>query len=1675
MENLSFEFNLGGNMQTALKGIQNSLAGMVNVLESATADLKDFDKASFDNLKKSVSQTCSSIDQIGQGFTEAEQKATGLNKTNLSSVSRTADNVSQSVGDIGNEAIESAANLKRINSSGMSSVSSAANNAASAVDELGDEAVEANNKLSQMDDVAKKIEGTFSGLKSTIAGAVTAFVSIEGLKSAINLSDEMTQTTSRLNLMNDGLQTTEELQQQIKQAALSSHAEYSTLADTVAKLGNNAGAAFSSSSEIVTFAEQLSKQFALSGASAEEMAAATLQLTQGLGSGVLRGDEFNSVMEQAPGIAQMIADYLEVDKSKIRDLAGEGALTADVVKNAIIGATDETNRKFDQMRVTFGQLWTDFKTNAMFAFTPISDALSNVANNPAFQNAINNLGELIGRLGTNAAPIITALGNAFVTGFDWIVNNWQTIATGIGAISSAILSFKAAQGVTSIFNTVSSGFASMMANAGENATVLSAIGKAILGLINPATLAVAGIIALTGATAALMASGKDVNDVMEGFASFDQKIAEFGNGFGDKINSFVSDLQNNLPQIAAQAGQIMSALVSGILNSGVNLIGTGLQLALQLVTGLAQAMPTIVSSGFTFVTNFLSGLMQALPQIANTALTVIENFIGSLAQNLPTLIQSGVETIAAWLQGMQQMKATLFTRAIEMISGFAQTLGDHLPELITKGFELITSLVTGILQALPTIAQTALSLIINFGGYILQNLPTIIQAGINIVGAIVTGLWNSIPALFSGVAHLLGAVIDGIAQAVPNIITAAWDMGKQLVQGLWDGISGAWSGFWTWVGEQFNSIIDHVKSIFGIASPSTIFKDIGFNLLQGFWDGLKNVWDNLSSWIGGVWDSITSLFSGGNDATPEIDYSETIAQTQAQLDQLTQSVQQAFAQINAQAAALNQQLAAQTVATYYSMIPQIVAAVSQLTQSINAEVNQINIGFATVFQGLSGQALNYLANLRSMVIGQISQIVTQMGQSFAALTGTFAGIFTQIGSLSSSLLLSFNQSAISILGSLVSTIAGIIQQLVTDFSSVFSQIVSVSISSINMLYKQSVDAMSATRSAAIAEISIMGSTVIGLFSNLAASSIASVKTMANTVINSLSNLTANSITIIAAFSSTIQSVFSEMSSRLIATVQALSISIQQLIQSMVDNVVRIARTLVTQFGSIGNDMMVQLKNGIQSQMGSVTSLTSELVEKLKQTFITGLGIHSPSKFMEYIGQMMLAGLMSGMSSSQIAGFVQSTIESMKNSFKNGQFNADELVNYLGQDSLSVIKYLEVIGDQTVSELFNDGGVPPIVQEALKYVGYAPGGGNSIMGARYGNPGAWCASFVRYCAENVGVYFPPTNYVPDVLEWSIANGRYTQTPQPGYAAIFGGGSHIELVAGVSGGTVDMVGGNTGAGEVKHRPRSDATSYVILDGGHSTLTLKDTIMQAYNAKYNPAALMLGSGAGYNPSAGVEQWRSSVQQVLQMLGQPLSLVDAVLYAIQCESSGNPNAINLTDSNAAAGHPSQGLLQTIPSTFAAYRNPSLPNDITNPLANIYAGLNYMIQRYGSVANVVNPRLGGWYGYDVGTRYVPQDMAAIIHKGEAIIPAGQNPYSRSGGDYLGDLFDNVQSRYSATAEMQGSGSNSYVNITVDFNNTQYIQAGADSGQVADEVLDKLYDGLMEQYQAVGGGISADY
>ena len=305
---------------------------------------------------------------------------------------------------------------------------------------------------------SERTESRWRKIVSTIRNAAIVTGGISLVKNIAAAADQQSLLNARIKMMNDGLQTTEELQKMIYNSAQSSRGSYASTADMVGKFGTLAPESFGSSKEIVDFAEQVNKHLRLSGASKAAGDAAILQLTQAMGAGVLRGEELNSILEQTPTIAQAIAQYMGKSVGEMRKLAADGVITADVVKNALFNAADETNAKFAEMPMTFSQLWQSGINAVQQAAMPLLQTIAKGATfihdnwgaiSPILLGVAAAAGVVAVALGVQAAAtwLTTAANQALIMSL--LSNPLTWIALAIGFVVGAIYKWiKSVGGIT---------------------------------------------------------------------------------------------------------------------------------------------------------------------------------------------------------------------------------------------------------------------------------------------------------------------------------------------------------------------------------------------------------------------------------------------------------------------------------------------------------------------------------------------------------------------------------------------------------------------------------------------------------------------------------------------------------------------------------------------------------------------------------------------------------------------------------------------------------------------------------------------------------------------------------------------------------------------------------------------------------------------------------------------------------------------------------------------------------------------------------------------------------------------------------------------------------------------------------------------------------------------------
>ena len=452
--------------------------------------------------------------------------------------------------------------------------------------------------------------GKAKNLAATIGASV-------GLKKLIELSDQMTSTTARLNFIVDDGGSVKALEAKIMASAQRSRAAYLDTASAIASMGANAGAAFTSNDELIAFMEQVNKQFVIGGASAQGQAAAMLQLTQAMAAGALRGEELNSILENAPGIARAIEQYMGIAEGSIKSYAEKGAVSATVVKNALLSIADETNAKFNGMAMTWGQVWTQMGNIALKVTQPLLTAINWLANNLS----------VIG-------PILLGLGTAFLV-FQ-VAAHWTQIAAVATAAYHAVV------------NLLSIGFGVLTGNTAAASAAVFTFNSALLA--SPITwiiMLIAVVIGLLYGVVAII--NKVTGSSISATGLICGAIAVAGAFVGNTVIGLLNALIQYIWAIFVAPFLGIVEWILNVCNGGFNSFGDAVANLIGQIIGwflnLGKVVTTIIDA--IFGTNWTAGLESL--QSSVTSWGKNENAI-TLDKNAPT-IDYRFEYGDAWAAG----------------------------------------------------------------------------------------------------------------------------------------------------------------------------------------------------------------------------------------------------------------------------------------------------------------------------------------------------------------------------------------------------------------------------------------------------------------------------------------------------------------------------------------------------------------------------------------------------------------------------------------------------------------------------------------------------------------------------------------------------------------------------------------------------------------------------------------------------------------------------------------------------------------------------------------------------------------------------------------------------------------------------------------------------------------
>lgn len=527
-----------------------------------------------------------------------------------------------------------------------------------------------------LNNLGKGIENTVTKVAKLAAGIGVALGGAS-IGKMVSLSDEQSNLTARIALMNDGLQTTEELQNKIFEASQRSRGEYTATAQMVAKLGVNAKDAFSSSSQIVDFAENMNKLFKAGGASAEEQSAGMLQLTQALASGKLQGDEFRSITENAPELIGVLAEKLGKTRAEIKQMSTDGALTSDVIISAVIGATDSINSKFGSIPKTWADIWKDIKNTALQAAKPILDNINKIANNI-------NLDTIKTKIMSTMEWIANTIDFQFI--IDKIVklvnfiNQHKDIIITIGSMAVAFtIVSKAVRTFTTVINIFKVAWAIL------NGTILlSPIGWVILG-----------ITALVGLFVLLWTKCEGFRKIVISIGQ--SVITWFGNTIMpiiQKIWTSLQNLRNNvLLPFATWLLKVLAPVFTIIweyVKNAFNGIGLVIQGALEIFNGIIDFITGVFTGNWgqawEGVKTIFKGIFDSLKGIAKAPLNFIIDIVNKCIDGINKIdfnIPDWVPVLGGEHVGLNIPHIPALATGSAYTQKGLTLVGEHGPELVT--------------------------------------------------------------------------------------------------------------------------------------------------------------------------------------------------------------------------------------------------------------------------------------------------------------------------------------------------------------------------------------------------------------------------------------------------------------------------------------------------------------------------------------------------------------------------------------------------------------------------------------------------------------------------------------------------------------------------------------------------------------------------------------------------------------------------------------------------------------------------------------------------------------------------------------------------------------------------------------------------------------------------------
>jgi tape measure domain-containing protein len=645
-----------GTISTSLKMFDMMTAPLVSVMNNIIKTVTVMDELAnsanteihLDNSLNSVAESAnSSVNEINKATSAIDNMTNSANKS--IKIDNTLDKMAQSANNAAMElnkttksfdSMANAMNNKVKPGTSLKDIAQSANKAAAEMDKLAQQQNKVNNSQQKMNNSMHQghnhATSLMDSIKGVAAGMLAANIVMSGVQSignGIEATDNYTNQNARLALINDGLQTQAELQQKIYQAAQRSRTAYGDTVASVAKLGLLAKDAFSSNDDAIAFAELMSKSFKISGASASEASNGMYQLTQAMASGKLQGDEFRSIMENAPMLAQAIANYTHKSMGDLREMSSEGKITSSVIRNSLLAAADDINSKFKSMPKTFASVWTSIKNGATVEFSGLMQNINgflNSADGSALITGITNSISVMGAVLWGVLNVIMQVSSFMTSNWSWLSPIiWGLVAAFIAYntvsfITNTIMGIQAIiKGTLAAATMLQSGatFAATVAQEGLNAALLAC----------PITWIIIAVIALIAIFYAVVAAinhfaGTSISATGIIAGVFMESLAFIGNLFIGAFNLII-DLIGLLWNNFAAFGEFFANVFNDPIGSVVRLFSSMADVIFGILQSIASAVDTLFGSKLA---NSISGWRSGLK-------TMTTNLVGEAKIQIPKM------------------------------------------------------------------------------------------------------------------------------------------------------------------------------------------------------------------------------------------------------------------------------------------------------------------------------------------------------------------------------------------------------------------------------------------------------------------------------------------------------------------------------------------------------------------------------------------------------------------------------------------------------------------------------------------------------------------------------------------------------------------------------------------------------------------------------------------------------------------------------------------------------------------------------------------------------------------------------------------------------------------------------------------------------------------------------